>query len=222
MPTFSVKNSGFPAEQLLLLHRFWHRNNFPATAACCNQVSGGIDGLITGHAYTFLDIQDLSDDSGNVVHTIAKVRNPWGKEKYTGDFRDDDDVWTDAWKEQVKLKVADDGIFWMPYSTFLTYFRKADVAYYHDYKHDIHKYKPSERQTRLVVNNPVSQKLYITGEMYSERHYPRAKKCQPNNNVVLYFMNTDHSAVNSFAPYEFISWWGFGTVGKAHGPLPKG
>ena len=58
--------------------------------------------------------------------------------------------------------------------------------------------------------------------MYSDRHYPRAKKCAPNNNVVLYFLNTDHSAINAFAYYEFISWWGFGSVGKAHGSLPKG
>jgi len=35
-------------------------------------------------------------------------------------------------------------------------------------------------------------------------------------------LNTDHSGVNKFAYYEFIAWWGFGTVGKYSGLLPKG
>ena len=83
------------------------------------------------------------------------MRNPWGSEKYTGPFSDSDSSWTQAWKDQVGLKVADDGIFWMPYSNFLTFFRKADVSYVLDLKHAVKKFKPSVRQTRLVVNNPV-------------------------------------------------------------------
>jgi len=73
--------------------------NFPATSSCCNRVSGGIDGLITGHAYSFLDVAELKDASGRVVHTIAKMRNPWSKEAYKGAWRDDDPKWTDAWKK---------------------------------------------------------------------------------------------------------------------------
>lgn len=142
---------------------------------------------------------------------------------YTGDFSDDDDLWTQEWKDQVDLKVANDGIFWMPYQNFITYFRKADVAYYGDYKHVVKNFKPSVRQTRLVINNPVAQHVYITGELTSDRLYPRAKKCAPNNNVVLYFMHTNHSPVNKFASYEFIAWWGFGTVGKVRkSHLPEG
>jgi hypothetical protein len=139
------------------MQRHWHKKNFPVTASCCNKVKGGIDGLITGHAYSFLEIADLKDSSGKIVHTIAKVRNPWGSEKYSGPFSDDDDSWTKEWSDQVDLKVADDGIFWMPYKNFLKFFRKADVAYTGNYKHAVKKFTPTVRQSKLVVNNPVDQ-----------------------------------------------------------------
>jgi len=99
MPTFSVDFAGKHPKDLEHVHKFWHKHNFPSTASCCNKVKGGIDGLISGHAYTFLDIADLKDSSGNIVHTIAKVRNPWGSEKYSGPFSDDDDSWTKEWMD---------------------------------------------------------------------------------------------------------------------------
>ena len=188
----------------MAVHKFWHANQFPSVASCCNKISGGIDGLITGHAYSFLDVQELRDSDGNIAHTIAKVRNPWGSEKYTGKFSDNDDLWTQEWKDQVNLKVADDGIFWMPYQNFITYFDSVDVAFYGDYKHVAKNFKPSEKQTTLVVNNPVAQYVYITGELTSDRLYPRAKKCTPNNNIVLYFEHLNGSPVNKFKSYEFI------------------
>ena len=66
------------------------------TSACC--VNGGVEGLISGHAYSFLDVKDLVDESGNVVHTLAKLRNPWNSEHYNGDWRDDGPNWTDSFK----------------------------------------------------------------------------------------------------------------------------
>lgn len=78
----------------------------------------------------------------------------------------------------------------------------------------------SERQYRFEINNPVEQHLYITAEMYSYRHYPRGK-CNPNNNVVLYFKDDDNNSVDQ-QKYEWVSHEGFGTMGKWAKPLPKG
>lgn len=73
--------------------------NFPMT-------TGGLRadnpfGLISGHAYTFLDVAKLKDEAGNVVHVLAKLRNPWNMERYKGPFRDNDDVWREhpEWAE---------------------------------------------------------------------------------------------------------------------------
>ena len=57
------------------IHKYWAEQNFPMTAGCCQ--NGDIYGLITGHAYSLLDIQDLKNSDGSVAHTIAKLRNPW-------------------------------------------------------------------------------------------------------------------------------------------------
>ena len=99
MPTSFVKHKDLTPTTGLAIHKYWAMKNFPATASCCNRVAGGIDGLITGHAYSFLDVAELKDASGKVVNTIAKVRNPWSKEAYKGPFRDDDPKWTEEWKK---------------------------------------------------------------------------------------------------------------------------
>lgn len=57
------------------------------TTTCCSQV---IWGLITGHAYTLLDVVDVD---GGV--TLAKIRNPWSSEKYVGPYSDKSSEWTD-------------------------------------------------------------------------------------------------------------------------------
>lgn len=171
----------------MAIHKYTSSKNFPSTAGCCNSVPGGIDGLVSGHAYSLLDVQDLKDASGNVVHTIAKVRNPWSSENYHGKFSDDDSSWTDEWKQQVNFKKSNDGVFWMPYENFIRFFDRSGVAYYQDYKTKIYHYTANERQKYWTFTNPVDQEIYITGEMYSERHYPRDNFCAPGNNVVLYF-----------------------------------
>lgn len=44
------------------------------TAICCHEKAHG---LTKGHAYSLLDMAELKDASGNVAHTIVKMRNPW-------------------------------------------------------------------------------------------------------------------------------------------------
>lgn len=115
-PTTYLKNNKASINQLKAIHKAWAAKNYPATASCCNSVAGGIDGLISGHAYTLLDVKEVGG------HTLAKVRNPWAKESYKGAWRDSDPNWTASMKAAVNLKVADDGIFWMPYENFVKFF----------------------------------------------------------------------------------------------------
>ena len=80
------------------------------TASCHRAVHG----LISGHAYTLLDSLELVDkEHRNKKIHLVQMRNPWGKEKYTGPGRADDDRWTADLKSQVDLTKADDGIFYM-------------------------------------------------------------------------------------------------------------
>lgn len=62
------------------------------------------------------------------------------------------------------------------------------VALYQPYKYSMVPVMATKRSYYYKVINPVKQHLYITGEMYSSRHFPR--NCNPKNNAVLYFKNS--------------------------------
>lgn len=58
--------------------------------------SGGDDsmtsktGIVLGHAYVVVGVVELSTGD-----RLVKLRNPWGKEKYIGDWSDSSDKWTE-------------------------------------------------------------------------------------------------------------------------------
>ena len=217
-PANFLYHQGKSSSQLATVHKSWAAKNYPATASCCNNVGGvAADGLTSGHAYSFLDLQNVGG------HMLAKMRNPWGSEGYKGKWSDKDPNWTAAMKAQVNLVDANDGIFWMPYENMLSYFSKVDVGYTDAVKSQIIPYSSAARTTRYKVVNKVSQTIQITAETYSERHYPRAAKCQKNSmNVLMRFKDQSGKLVEPLQPYSFIKSWGFGTVGKYAGELPAG
>ena len=66
------------------------------------------------------------------------MRNPWGSERYTGPWSDDDSRWTDALKEEVGLVEANDGIFWMELAGFQYAMSSLEVAMVDDWKISAH------------------------------------------------------------------------------------
>lgn len=60
------------------------------------------------------------------------MRNPWGKETYTGPWGDDDKRWTPELREKVGSVKANDGIFFYPADEFMKAFRGVDVAFYNE------------------------------------------------------------------------------------------
>ena len=77
-------------------------------------------GLVLGHAFTVLGTHTLS----NGVR-LVKIRNPWGAEKFKGDWSDTSDKWTDELAKEVKLnKTSKDGIFWMSIEDYAKQFEE--------------------------------------------------------------------------------------------------
>ena len=68
------------------------RENHPMVISCCNVPRGSAapDGLTNAHAYTLLDVLELKGTR------LAKIRNPWSVEGYSGSWSDSDPVWTPA------------------------------------------------------------------------------------------------------------------------------
>lgn len=50
-------------------------------------------GVISGHAYSFIGVRELTHKGQNV--RLCQLRNPWGSGEWTGAWSDNDDVWTD-------------------------------------------------------------------------------------------------------------------------------
>jgi len=184
--------------------------NYPMTTPCCN--GGGVDGLVSGHAYTLLDLVQLSTGE-----KLAKVRNPWSTEQYNGEWSDNSPKWTEALKKEVNLTNARDGIFFLPFKLYAEQYWGASVAIYQPYKYTQIDVSLSKRSVTYTLTNPTEQEMYVVGETYSDRNFPRT--CEPNNNYVLYLFDSSGERVGEYA---FIGWSGWGFVGKAGKKLPKG
>jgi hypothetical protein len=90
-------------------------------------------GLVTGHAYALLRVETLK--SGE---RLVRIRNPWGRFEWKGEWSDDSDKWTPEIEEELGMTTAErkceDGMFWMGFDDFLRHFRSCqycDARPYH-------------------------------------------------------------------------------------------
>lgn len=67
--------------------------NYPMTTSCCHSRKP-YGGIYSGHAYTLLNLVELSNGQ-----KLAVIRNPHNKEKYKGDWHDGDKRWTANFKK---------------------------------------------------------------------------------------------------------------------------
>lgn len=117
--------------------------------------SGG-DGLVGGHAYSVLDVIQVDDsvvgaqskltdffgDSGDDIARklagkdrttlrLVRIRNPWGKREWKGDFSADSECWTNALRRKLgpnQTFAKGDGTFFMSFDDMLRSFHHMDVA----------------------------------------------------------------------------------------------
>ena len=59
---------------------------------------------------------------------LLKIRNPWGRREWSGEWSARSDVWTEHLKAELGHTRADDGVFWMEYGDFLAAFDTVDVC----------------------------------------------------------------------------------------------
>ena len=110
------------AEEIWIKLKDAKEKNFIMTAGTGNDPSIDYDSvnLVVGHAYTCLDSYEVVK-SGIKVKLI-KLRNPWGNSEFSGDWSDSSNLWTPALKKELDVTERDDGVFFMSFDDFLTYF----------------------------------------------------------------------------------------------------
>jgi calpain-15 len=129
-------------------------------------------GLVGSHAYSLLSAMEVTDKSGKVIR-LLKIRNPWGQSEWTGDWSDNSPLWTSELKTKVGLENRDDGIFFMAYEDFLTYFTDIQVCKVHDdYIYKSLKITSSPTHaTYLKLTIRKAGHYYITANQESKRKY---------------------------------------------------
>jgi len=65
-------------------------------------------GLEPNHAYSILNVRQLSTGE-----RLIRLRNPWRKYSWKGDWSDNDVRWTPQLRDELQVMGADEGIFWM-------------------------------------------------------------------------------------------------------------
>ncbi len=130
-------------------------------------------GLSGNHAYTLIGVLEIItregeprvkqphefSDPSNI--RLVKLRNPWGKGEWTGDWSDRSPLWTPRLRAEANMVDRDDGIFYMPFDQWLVYFRDYQICYYHD---------GFQYSSKMLTSMPCQYK-YITFELTAAGDY---------------------------------------------------
>ncbi|NXJ31672.1 CAN14 protein, partial [Ciconia maguari] len=96
---------------------------FPSVSLPCIQATKVLkNGLVAGHAYTVTGIRKVTCEYG--PENLVRLRNPWGKIEWKGDWSDSSYKWELlSPKEKILLrKKKEDGEFWMSLRDFKIHF----------------------------------------------------------------------------------------------------
>lgn len=119
--------------------------------------SQGGDGLVGGHAYSVLNIQEITDSLIGEQHKVTdffggaspskkpkpnpaqserstirlvRIRNPWGKKEWKGAWSVHSEQWTKSLRDKLgsEAYAKDDGTFWMSFDDMFERFHHMDVC----------------------------------------------------------------------------------------------
>jgi hypothetical protein len=94
VPTSMLTSKSFTLDQMTAVLKDSFAKDFVVTAACMS----GAQGVIGKHAYSVLGIKTIVDENGATVAELLRVRNPWGRTEFNGNWSDSSSLWTPKFK----------------------------------------------------------------------------------------------------------------------------
>jgi len=92
-----------------------------------NHFNSSTNGISNGHAYSILDAKEYKDSSKSIK--LMKLRNPWGRVEWKGNYNDDSNLWTPQLKTFFGFTSGkDDGIFFMPFEDYIKEFNNLVIC----------------------------------------------------------------------------------------------
>lgn len=133
-------------------------------------------GLIPMHSYTILEVHELpfegeqfNNSSSNIsinnvnnnIENLLKIRNPWSKNEWIGDWSDCSKLWREDLK--IKLNYSNiNGIFYMNFKDFKHYFSRIQISKIHDE----YIYNSIKIYQKLNSYSLISMKISETSHLY--------------------------------------------------------
>ena len=99
---------------------------------CGSHDSTTNDGVACSHAYSILHTHELLDTSGGVAARLLKIRNPWGSERYAGNWSDDSQLWSSEYRQQILdsgkgLSNDNEGLFWIDIESYMANYDLTEI-----------------------------------------------------------------------------------------------
>ncbi|XP_068085101.1 calpain-9 [Anabrus simplex] len=116
-----------PVDELFILIRQEFRNGSVIT---CGRGDIETAGLVTNHAYTVTGARRV-ELPGQAVVKLLRIRNPWGKVEWSGEWGDSDSRWkkvAESVRKEMEYHPEDDGEFWINVTDFIKVFQYITVA----------------------------------------------------------------------------------------------
>ena len=136
-------------------------------------------GLSGSHAYSVLSVHQIQDDYGQ-TQRLVKLRNPWGKGEWNGDWSDNSPKWSPRLRQQLGVTKADDGIFFMSFNDWKQFFHDFDVCHVHDdYLYSAKKYNSNPNvptvmtftlnrpSTYFFIVNQINKRMFRKADQYA-------------------------------------------------------
>lgn len=130
-------------------------------------------GIWKNHVLSLLGVYELRNENGDVIHELYKIRDPYGNNVYNGTWSNNDQRWTDSFREQVEMENDDGGVFYVEKENFPIAFRMLSISHY--WKDWSNSYAVVEhdsgKPSSFSFDLEKDQKIYLTIDFYYPRIY---------------------------------------------------